>query len=281
MPTACFVSKNLIGDALNISPALSAWYQDHQDWQVDLLTLPDHIAELYLGMGVPLEVFTDEGNLPSASLQMRKFEYDFKFTFDCSKSFSIGEKEGCHQAEAYAKMLGVAISSVKPIYYPEEVPLDDLPNQVVFLSMHSRSCSSQSGGPPNKMLPWVKWKPLLRYLRALGYPVRVLGADGDRADDLGFSEEEYWTGQSLRRVAWAMKTKAVLLVGIDNGMAHLAASQELPTFLLYPQCLSMSWIVPWGNPHVVPVHMDPATANPASLLWAMRAAVPELLGVRK
>ena len=67
--------------------------------------------------------------------------------------------------------------------------------------------------------------------------------------------------------------KAKLLVTIDNGMAHLGASQEVPTFEMYPVALAPYYILPIGNPNLVWVHMNPVTIDPAYLLNGLQYAV--------
>ena len=51
-------------------------------------------------------------------------------------------------------------------------------------------------------------------------------------------------------------------VTIDNGMAHLAASQKAKMILFYPACLGTHWIVPIGNPNMLQViQLDPASGK--------------------
>lgn len=151
---------------------------------------------------------------------------------------------------------------------------------MILFSPFSRSCSSHTGEPPNKTLPWPKWKHVLRYLRTLDLPIRVLGAPTDRAEELEFSEEEYVCGLSINRIALLMRDRAALLITIDNGMAHLGATQQVPTFELYPACLADFWIVP-GNPNLIPAQLAPAEVSPVAVLWAVRQAVPKLLAMRE
>jgi hypothetical protein len=286
MPRALFTSKNLIGDALNVYPALAAWRAQHSEWAVDLLTLDGHAKCLYSGMGLDLNVITDMQACVE-SVERGPQVYDFQFVFDPGVAFAIGDAEKKHITECYAQMLNVQISSVALRYTAvawtaEDVDfLRNLPEEVILLGMFSRSCASQQGKPPNKMIPFYKWKPILRYLRTLEIPLRVLGALGDVAPGLDFTAEEYLCGESLNRVALVMKEKAVLLVTIDNGMSHLGATQQVPTFLFYPACLGLHWIAPWGNPHLKVAHCDPAEVAPAAMLWALKQAVPKLLEVYK
>lgn len=277
---ALLISRNLIGDALCISAALRAWYAEHEGWEVDLLTDNNAVAELYKGMGVPLEVITREEQRYDYEGYPMGGVYDFEFNFDVSKAFAICDKKKCHLAQGYADLLGVKLGSsaadLGPFYDPPLVAEDDewvarVPEGAIIIAPFSRSCASHDGKPPNKCLPWVKWKPILRFLRSSGRPIRITGSANERADELGLSEEEYLTGMPLRPLARAMKEGRIsLVVSVDNGISHLAGSQKMPQILYYPLCLGLHYAVPWSNPLVMPVHMDPAVAEPAQLLWATK-----------
>jgi len=263
---ALFTSRNLIGDALNIYPALKSWWNEHQDWEMDMLTLPDHVRGIYESMGMPIRTITED--------HQKAEHYDFEFVFNTNLAFQIGDIHKTHIAVAFARMLGVARIADEDfrLYYEpkSQVQLEDYEKGLVVISPFSRSCSSQSGGPPNKMLRWETWKPLLRFLRTLG-PIACVGAQGDRAMDLELLEDEYFTGLPLERVAQILK-HAKLVVTIDNGIGHLAASQMSRMILFYPACLGTHWILPIGNKNLLkPVHLDPVTINAIDLTLAVKS----------
>jgi ADP-heptose:LPS heptosyltransferase len=316
---ALFTSRNLVGDSLCISAALRAWHQEHPEYEIDLLTNNDSVAELYKGMGVPLDViFTRTrtethkgGNLPysfgkaladekNVELDLSKrpeeitvtyeIAYDFEFTFDVNRAFKICDIKKCHLAQGYADLLEVDIGKQAtdlgpfydaPMFGEDNEWLARVPDSTILLAPFSRSCASHDGKPPNKCLPWAKWKPILRFLRNTGHPIRVTGSIDERADELGFSEEEYLSGMPLRALARAMKEKMYLVVSVDNGLSHLAGSQKVPQILYYPMCLGLHYAVPWSNPYVMPVHMDPAAADPAQLLWSTKQAYGMLQKMRE
>lgn len=264
MKRALIISKNLIGDALSISPALNAWHKAHPNYQIDLWTLPDHVAALYPHMGVPMvRVVTEERQL--------RYPYDFEFKFDVNIAFQIGAANGCHITEAYAAMLNVKIESKQPVYIPHSDYVGGHERGFVLISPFSRSCSSQSGGPPNKMLPWPIWKLLVRELeRDLGR-VFVLGAAENYADELGLPLARYITGEPLNNIALILRD-ARLLVTIDNGIAHLAASQNTWMTLFYPMCLGVHWILP-ENPNLVAIQVDPANVPSMDVLRFVRQVI--------
>jgi ADP-heptose:LPS heptosyltransferase len=292
---ALFESHNLIGDALCISAALRAWHRSHPEYEIDMLTDNNAVAELYRGMGVPLKVvFGRMDEVKVAYIGLPKvpvtIEYDFEFNFNVNKAFEICNQKKCHLAQGYADLLGVKLgdsaADLGPFYDPPYNEEDNewvsrVPQDAILIAPFSRSCSSHDGKPPNKCLPWVKWKPILRFLRTLNKPIRVTGSADERADELGFSEEEYLTGMPLRALARAMKEHRIYLaVTVDNGLSHLAGSQKVPQILYYPMCLGLHYACPWSNPFVMPIHVDPAVAEPAQIVWSTKQAFTMLEEMR-
>lgn len=263
MPRALFTSKNLIGDSLYVQPALEAWCKDHEGWEINLLTLNDYIAKLYEGMGIPnLKVIFERG----------EGVYDFEFVFQVNEAFSMGDRDKIHISTAYGKMLGYEVTPNQRVKYTPSDG-DDHQKGLILLSMYSNSCASRKGQAPNKMLSWIHWWYIVTILRQLG-PVGVLGAAGERVG-LQFSENEYYTGLPLEKVA-RMLRDAKLLVTIDNGMSHLGATQGVPTILFYPQCIGQHWIIPSGNPKLYVLQMDPTRITVIDSSIFVREALKKL-----
>lgn len=268
MPRALFESKNLIGDALYIQPALKQWVVEHPGWDIDLLTLDDHITCLYRGMGVPLNIIFERSEVP----------YDFEHKFSVNDAFSLGDREKLHIAQAYMKLLGLSVPEQPPMveYTPPEGPREE---GKVMLSIFSNSCASREGKPPNKMLSWAIWLAVLALARQLG-DVLVLGGPKDKGTaPLPILDEEYYTDRDLPEVARTLGA-AKLLITIDNGMGHLAATQGTPTILFYPKCLGKHWIIPSGNSSLMVFHIDPLYFEPQMGEEAVREGIKSLLGGR-
>lgn len=231
-------------------------------------------------MGVPATVRTDL----SEQEAIASGQYSFIFKFDVSAAFDRGIREGIHIAQAYARMLGVEIESVKPVCLldTESYSRNDIEPGCVLVSPFSASCASRSGKPPNKMLPFSAWLTVIRYLKTLNRAIYVLGSSTDPPiPEFDFPDGSYLLGtHSLLQVGHIMRDRAAMLVTLDNGMAHLAASQELPTFLFYPACLPLSWILPRGNPYCIPMQLDTAVCDSVQILEAVQAATPGLLKVK-
>lgn len=265
MPRALFTSKNLIGDSLYIQPALEEWALGHPDWEINLLTHDNFISSIYERMGIPgLKVVFD-----------RIYRtYDFEFVFDVNEAFKISDKQKCHISTSYGRMLGYEIAPRRVKFLVSEA--DDHEKGLVLVSMFSASCASRGNppGPPNKMISWNHWAAMLPLLRQLGKVV-ALGAPTDRAEDLHLTEDEYYTGLPLELVARMMRD-AKVLVTLDNGMGHLAATQAAPTVLFYPKALGMHYIVPAGNPNCYVLHMDPVTLKVTEAVLFLRQSLNQI-----
>ena len=306
MKRALFKSVNLIGDALYISPALRQWHQQNPDYEIEIQTLNDHVARLYYGMGVPLRAIHN---------YQPKLQYDFQHTFDVNQAFKLSDEKKQHIAESYADLLGVKLdkklrcadndperdckcggergksscmfpgtdmSHVGPFYEPpKDLEMVTSP-EAVLVSMFSASCSSRGNppGPPNKMLLTYKWKPILKAIRKQFplSPIWFLGAPTDQVPqellELIQNNGGPMLGIPLDRLALVMRD-CKFVVTLDNGMAHLAASQKVREFVFYPRALGTHYILPVGNSNMRYVHMDPNTISPAEILWRLQTAWKE------
>lgn len=255
---ALFKSHNLLGDGLNIYPALAQWHKEHPDAEIFMECIPDYTQEIYTRMGLPVTVVDKEAY---------NTMFDFYFDFNVNEAFRLADEQHLHITHAYAKMLDVpakeTIEGYRPMFIPTE---EEHEKDLILFSIFSKSCSSQQGKTANKMLPWWKVDILLDYFKQFG-KIGILGGPEDRAP-IKVAEEQYYTGLPLNKVALMLRD-CKLLVTIDNGIAHLAASQKAKTLLLYPKCLNPTWIVPYGNPNMNVIQIDPATVNMPDLMWTI------------
>lgn len=261
MPRACFKSHNLVGDGLYIQPTLEQWAKEHEGWDIDLWTLNDYVTCIYPRMGIPnlRVVFEPEG------------PYDFEFNFDVSKAFKLSDQHQCHISTSYGKMLGYDIVPRRVKFQVSD--RNDHEKGLILLSMFSASCSSRKGGPPNKMLSWAHWNQIIELVRQYG-PIASLGGPDD-APQLPISEDERYHALPLELVARMMRDAQVLIT-VDNGMAHLAATQATPTIEFYPTILGMHYIVPSGNPNLIVKQMDPTQIMVADAVFVVREALKQL-----
>jgi ADP-heptose:LPS heptosyltransferase len=275
MRRALLRSHNLLGDGLMIGPVAEEWYHQHgQEFdEIEMYVLPGYAAPTYKGMGVPWKIVHE-----------RTGEYDYEFNFDVNEAFQISDKQKCHLVESYAQMMGVVKPGgfqKKPNYRPPVIEIKDEEKNLVLVSMHSMSCASRENPPrpPNKMLPWGKWIPILKTLRA-EYPeskIKILGAKEDTIPE-GYGLEElhdgYFTGVPLDYLANVMK-QAKMIINVDNGMGHLAAAVGLNEFLLVPACLALHYIVPWGHQGLRLAHVDPPVVRPAYINFLLQSAIKD------
>lgn len=298
------VSRNLIGDGLMTSPALRRYQELHPDEELFLLTNGDHVLPIYSGMGIKwASIMTGE--------EEEMMEFDKRFTLGAGDAGNWANTSQRHIAEGFAHMLGVGLNlpivetpygnfpAVKPIYDPME-DLDywnerNLPTPLfsddIIVSPFSASCSSQErdkngklkGNPPNKMLPPEKWLPIFEFLSNIGNVVLTGSkADEDKVYEDKVYEKWYryvaadsYFGTPIPEIAMLMR-HAKLVVTVDNGMGHIASSQDAKHILLYPMCLGMSFIIPWGANKTIPIQMDPNLVTTDQLLYAIKKCARNL-----
>jgi ADP-heptose:LPS heptosyltransferase len=290
------VSRNLIGDALCAGVAIREWFRLNRSNydEVDLLTHQDHVTVLYKGMGVNWSnIFTDKAQTKG---NHAPDDFDKIYTLGAGDAGKYADEHQCHIIEGFCNQLGIEPPKVetitnqlgtfkawKPFYDPyqmrklsdEKVITFDFEEGLVLFSPFSASCSSRKGDQPNKMLPASHWVQIINFMRILG-PIRMLGAPDDLPDESWqLSEEEVMTGVPLDWLAAAMK-KAKLVITIDNGMGHLAASQDAPHILFYPMCLGLHFILPWGANHTVPIQLEPSQSQSTQIMYSVRRAARQL-----
>jgi ADP-heptose:LPS heptosyltransferase len=301
MRRALIVSRNLIGDALCAGVAIREFFKQKLKTEdgfdvIDLLTIKDHVTVLYKGIGVEWSnVFTNE-NHQSEEIKEGEWEYDKIYTIGAGDAGKYADDHQCHIIEGFCDQLGIEPPQVdiltnqlgtfkawKPFYkspsaeaFAESLSTED---ELILFSPFSASCASRKGGEPNKMLKPDHWVPLIDFMRTLG-PIRMLGAPDDLPhESWQLSEEEVMTYVPLDWLAAVMK-KAKLVITIDNGMGHLADSQDAPHILFYPMCLGLHFILSWGANHMVPIQLEPSQAQATQIMSSVRRAARQL-GVTK
>lgn len=252
--TVLFKSYNLIGDGLVATPAIEGYYRqltnEKKDPQITVATHA-HCAKLYQRMGFPVEILS----VGEDEIDERK--YDFVFRFHVGKAWNLGTLQNIPCSLAYAVMLGVQVKTTLPIY---QTPPENLANAkagLVLFQPYSRSCSSHSGEPPNKRLKDSSWVELYNLIKR-DFPeqeVVVVGSKDDQ-DITGIPPESHKRDLDFDDLA-AMQAKAKLVVTLDNGISHLASSQQARMLEFYPACLPDRWMSKLENPLYRMIHAVP------------------------
>ena len=305
MKRALIISRNLIGDALVAGIALREWFRTKRKEfdEFDLVTNNDHVTRLYHGLGESYRGWVIEwSNIfrHENECVVHGFVYDEIYNLGAGDAGAWATENKAHIAEGFANQLGVTLDApvvntpygsfkaFKPKYNPEAT-FDggdfeakyrgyDWNNKILF-SPYSASCSSRKGERPNKMLPWSHWNVLLNYLRGFG-EIRMLGAPDDYAPpELMLDLDEVLTGVPLDELALIMR-RCKLVITIDNGMGHLADSQDAKHVLFYPMCLGLNFIASWGAENTRLIQLDPADTSANQVLSATKRSMKDL-GVMK
>lgn len=265
-----FYDYNLLGDSLQTTPALRAFYKEFAQNEKNLpltITIAAHdnyVSDIFnrLGDDVPIEVFTGKKE------DLDEHSFDFVFNFDISKAFSIGVASNTPACLVFCQMLGVTPERGYPFFFYKapfvlKEPtylLEDFEKPVtnfILLQPYSVSCSSWSNEKANKRMPDECWAAIYSWLKR-DYPqfhVRVLGSEKDYIIP-GISEDDHRMGLSLDEVAYRQRN-ARLVISLDSGVAHLAASQDARMIELYPECLPSQWMSNSESPNVRIIHAVP------------------------
>lgn len=109
----------------------------------------------------------------------------------------------------------------------------------------------------NKEWPMERWQDVIN---TLGGAIAVLGASGDPRP---FTNVTYEYGHNLTYVCNLLKNVKHRVATIDNGISHLTYAVGAPHTLLYPQCLSATWV---NNPEARIIQGVPSDISVAQML---------------
>ena len=255
-------SYNLLGDSLQTTVALRAFYKEFSEkkestpFSMTIATDDNYIAVIYKRMGIPVEVYTGDPKL------LDEHSYDFVFDFNISKAFSLGIATNTPASIIFCTMLGVTPERAYPFYESLFLELPHgagvvQPDLAILFQPYSVSCSSWSGHAANKRWPDECWAKVYEWLRK-DYPqflVVVLGGEKDYVIP-GIPEECHLFNRTLDEVALYQKN-ARLILSLDSGVAHLAASQDARMIELYPIALPSQWMSNSESPNVRIIHALP------------------------
>ena len=265
MKRALLNSPLLMGDGLYVGPVVKRWFETKgkEFDEVHLTTVPNHAADIYKYMGLPWKIVSEKDKEP----------YDYEHTFNAWDALRlISDKRKCHLIHSYGELMGVDTTGIPlvPIFEPPDWEVPEHLKGRILVSMMSYS------DPINKVpRKWSDWTILLNTLREAypGAKLGVLGAKTERVpEELGIKDDEYLLGLPLVETAHVMR-HCKCVVTVDNGMAHLAASQKVRQFYLAAWCLNLYFIVGWGNPNLRIWHFNPMTADMNVVNEALQSAI--------
>lgn len=275
---ALFRSYNLLGDSLQTTPSLKAWAEEYKSRNPEIVlnTNDDYIQEVYKRIGVPLTVTTDP-DLDDSS-------FEFVFNFDISRAFSLGATSNIPASLCFAAMLGMKVKSTLPIFNltdeeDKQARKDAEKTPLILFHPYSISCSSWTSDFANKRWSDENWTQIWNWINQdFGISALVLGGKESKKEYPipGIPYQCHQFGLSLGSVA-ALQKHATFILTLDNGAAHLAASQNAHLLELYPSCLPEQWMANLENPNGQIIHWRPAEL-PADYVYAqMKPRIEERL----
>jgi|SRR5579859_893232 len=252
---ALFYSQNLLGDSLQTSPAIRGFWKQYgkQDLQITIGTSNDYVKVVYERMGVPVVIVAPPDHI-------NEDDYDFVFRFDVSRAWTLGVQNNIPCSLAYAVLLGIKIDDILPVFELQDSdPMPMFTKPFVIIQPYSVSCSSWTSDFANKRWQDEKWVELIKKIKSeFGYQVFVLGGPEDKKNYRfqDCSDVVYLFGCPLVEVA-KLQREAALVITLDSGVAHLAASQKAKMLELYPACLPDKWMSNLSNEFARIVHYRP------------------------
>ena len=236
--------SGLIGDSLTCTPAVHSFYHkikeqgDTLDMWVIHETYDLHKDFPYADSVVRIdgEQWHSLNGLPNGQWLTVKDGSKLLSLDDTIAFHMCGQikSEFCqgHRMHGYAYQTGVQVAS--PHYHiliPEDEQQlynEDLLNlsndkKIVICSPYSRTCSSLSGGPANKMPRFEMWKEVKEYLESKNYYVLFVSSPAEpKVEIIGGN---WQIGQSLRKIASWLK-QADFCIMLDNGISNMAAAMD-------------------------------------------------------
>lgn len=272
-------ATNLIGDSIYAMRPIQCFIEQYPNRLVGIKTDKGLAYEMYCRQFNPygIFVFNSEmsGSLPPHDSIMKISAGDAG-----TLAYSIKQKTNVqlHITDAYGRMLGVDIPKDIRLSAPPKAWRRDLPktSKHIAISPFSRSCTRHLHGTPNKTLDDSKWENIIRYLRRLDWPIKVIAGQNDRLQKVSIQEDSYFTAKSLNELE-EFFAETVLLISVDNGMAHFSGLMETKTIVLWPKVSDKYFIGPLFDPKTALVEMDPNLATPAQLLHGIRFFARKLL----
>jgi ADP-heptose:LPS heptosyltransferase len=185
--------------------------------------------------------------------------------FDMSRLGALPNLMEVHIAEGLGQTLGFPITDTRPsIVLSEQDHRRTRPfvqRPYVVFSMHSVTNPPRQDGREGgvKSWPWENWAELARRIRArYGFDVIALGSERDMKPWIKEIRPLY--GLPIRTVA-ALIQGAQSMIGLENGLAHLAAGLDASLVHLYSTLVPLSWAQHKGLSNYEFVYADPCEVS--------------------
>lgn len=266
-PKTLFASVNLIGDTITQTPAIRLYRMLHPDEEIHWLIQDDPMRPLFADMancGVCDRVFFE-----SNSERIRAMDYTGyhkRFLMDVQRAFLIGSEKGIHIARSYGQMIGVDIGEydILPTVPVNTEVFEEIgvPPRCLVISPRSTSNAPTHGFAGNKNLPWKAWPEIVDLFVKAGRIENhvVLIRDTDPEPEVPMCVLRMNLDVAAAYIAKAC-AEGGAYCGVDNGITHIAAGLQVPTFCVYPTCLSDDWVGYSGFQHYRMVKTPPWEGN--------------------
>lgn len=271
-------ATNLLGDSIYLLKPIQEYIKKNGTEKLVVVAHPGISFEMFdrcFGYEVPVLKSLDDAVTYADDEDLEVLKLQAGLASDVSIQHKKETGQRLHIADSYAKMLDVVIPEINPLMLwadEENSPV----KEYILVSPFSRSCSRHSGLPPNKTLDDWKWNNILTYLRKQ-YPVKVMGAPGDRLEKVVIADNDYLCASTLSGIQEEI-LKAHFVVTVDNGIGHIAAALGVPTIILWPLASDVDFI---GEIYAANVYFifgfEPTQITPAAILFGLKTIIKEIM----
>ena len=289
---ALVIRGGALGDFLLTLPVLAALRSAEPGARIEVLAYP-HIAKLAEAAGMidaarsieygPLAGFFTKGGILDPDLReyFASFDLVISYLFDPDEIFArhlqnCGVRRllrGPHlpQGPAHAiEELAAPLAELGIAEFPRDIifPSEPASGRADLIAVHPGS------GSPVKNWPAARWLELCTGLLAEhpGLRLAVIGGEADQAAvatlrPLSSERTEFWENLPLPDLSRRLQ-QAMLYLGHDSGVSHLAAVTGTPSLLLFGPTNPSVWAPPHAHSRVIGAPGGSLDALPVSTVCA-------------
>jgi ADP-heptose:LPS heptosyltransferase len=281
---AFFIGCNALGDTLCTTPVVRAFRERHPDTFITYVTQnATYCRVLDANPDIDLVLYNEHLWLHGTttltqdwvlSLPLALHEpavlYHFDMTAVCTRAESFCD----HIAKGFARLLGIPISSVRPVVRvtAEECRVAStlVVSPYAVFSMHSNANPVGSDGVRAKDWPLAHWVQLATELRRRGIDVIAVGAEHDWRPPADVLRSLY--GLPIKIVA-ALLERAACVVTLENGLAHLAHGVDARMVELYAPIVPAAWAAPADASRAHVIYKHPQQITVAEVIHGVSAVM--------
>lgn len=237
MKRALFSAVELLGDMVEITPALYTWKKLHPDYEIELRLQDEEHCKI-LNKIPDINVKLIPGDFDLVRNPPDKKEYDFFHHFSVAKASKISWNMDIHMSKGFAKVLGVETDFMYPIINDIKVARN-FRNYIAIAPFAGSANKDTEDGGGERALPMSIWAGIIKLIITITkYDVVVLGHSKspwgmwdtyvtDKVDSIALQNNNITSVEETMEVIASPSCQGV--IAPDSGILHCvsALSQQL------------------------------------------------------